>query len=333
MLSKLYNPNGPSLPFTYIDYINNQIDIHKFTIPDLKVVLRAYKLPVSGNKPSLIERLEHYFKDSKYAEIIQKYVRRHFVKRSFALRGEALLHRKICVNDTDFYTMEPLVEISAMSFFSYKDENGYIYGFDMISLLQWIKQKPLFINPYNREKISVDVKNRLFHLCKLIKIICSGYLDKETMAIIAPIRPSSIRFRPRLGRRLINVGDLSNAIMENIVIQSSHSEITTTYIPNTGDSANVQNTIFATSEIVNPYHEIIEKMRNIRSKSIHTRMIELFMEIDNLGNYTQSSWFSNLAFPGYILLYQKLYDIWNFQGIPYNIKRLRARIFDTYGSE
>ena len=37
------------------------------------------------------------------------------------------------------------------------------------------------------------------------------------------------------------------------------------------------------------------------------------MEIDNLGNYTQSHWFSNLTIQQFIRMYRALYEIWNFR--------------------
>jgi hypothetical protein len=38
------------------------------------------------------------------------------------------------------------------------------------------------------------------------------------------------------------------------------------------------------------------------------------MEIDQLGNYTQSSWFSNLSDRGLVHLFRYLYDIWTYRG-------------------
>ena len=44
-----------------------------------------------------------------------------------------------CVNDTDFYTLEPLESVERELFFSYKDESDIKYGFNIISLLLLIK--------------------------------------------------------------------------------------------------------------------------------------------------------------------------------------------------
>jgi hypothetical protein len=59
---------------------------------------------------------------------------------------------------------------------------------------------------------------------------------------------------------------------------------------------------------------LLEKMNEIQNKSIETRTQELFMEIDRLGNYTQSNWFSNLHIRELVHLYRYLYDIWTYRG-------------------
>jgi len=43
-------------------------------------------------------------------------------------------------------------------------------------------------------------------------------------------------------------------------------------------------------------------------------MNEIFMEIDQLGNYTQSQWFSSLDRREYIRLFRMLYEIWMYRG-------------------
>ena len=53
---------------------------------------------------------------------------------------------------------------------------------------------------------------------------------------------------------------------------------------------------------------------NIRNNTIDNRINELFMEIDLLGNYTNSEWFNSLELRDYIRLYRKLYEIWYYRG-------------------
>lgn len=64
------------------------------------------------------------------------------------------MKRSLCVNDTDFFTLEPLTEIDKHQFISFKDKDNFIYGFDICSLYKLLTDSngPV-TNPYNRNKI------------------------------------------------------------------------------------------------------------------------------------------------------------------------------------
>ncbi len=55
-------------------------------------------------------------------------------------------------------------------------------------------------------------------------------------------------------------------------------------------------------------------MVEIQSKTDDIRIQEVFMEMDQLGNYTHTGWFSNLDRREYIRLFRILFDIWTFRG-------------------
>jgi hypothetical protein len=59
---------------------------------------------------------------------------------------------------------------------------------------------------------------------------------------------------------------------------------------------------------------IYRNITAIRILPIQERINNLFMEIDQLGNYTQSEWFTELSHLNYARLYRSLYDIWNYRG-------------------
>jgi hypothetical protein len=64
-----------------------------------------------------------------------------------------------------------------------------------------------------------------------------------------------------------------------------------------------------------PHQQILlERMNDIQSKPTEHRIRELFMEIDQLGNYTQETWFSNLSERTLVHFYRYLYDIWRHRG-------------------
>ena len=74
---------------------------------------------------------------------IQSLLRMYFSKIFVNSRGPALNKRELCNNNTDFVTLEPLKEIPIEQFFSYKDDNNFIYGFNLISLMKIMKKQKI----------------------------------------------------------------------------------------------------------------------------------------------------------------------------------------------
>ena len=69
----------------------------------------------------------------------------------FKLKGPALFNRKICVNDTDFVTLEPINDIELENFYSITDKQDFTYCFNITSLIQSFKYHVKKTNPYNRD--------------------------------------------------------------------------------------------------------------------------------------------------------------------------------------
>lgn len=263
----------------YNDYRKNPHCLKSYKLPQLKALAKQYKLHVSGTKPLLYDRIENFFQRTLNVLKIQRVLRGHFVRFSNRLRGIGFRERKICVNDSDFYTLEPLLNIEYDDFYSYQDAKDFVYGFSIESLVMLQKQKGSIMNPYNREVFTKENLNQLRTLCRLNAII-GGYENKWPThipkTIPPPRRPQTILYN-----RILNH---ENHFIETRTLQQ----------PNT-----IQG-------------ELARKMAEIHAKPLDTRVRELFMEIDQLGNYTQSSWF-DMPLPGYMRLYRYLYDIWHFR--------------------
>jgi len=208
-----------------------------FTIPQLKEICKFYKLKVTGNKKVLTNKVYHYLFFSSYAVVIQRMWRKNLFKTYNKLRGPAKFNRSLCVNETDFFSMEPLKDISFAQFFSYTDIDGMIYGFDIISLYNLLDNEVLKnSNPYNRKPIPNKAK---------------------------------INFK-----RLINISKIMGENLHmNLVVE----------------------------EITDPV------------KLIEMQTLNIFREIDNLGNYTNPSWFNHLNQRQVVKFLQELRDIWVFR--------------------
>jgi hypothetical protein len=258
---------------SYIDFYKNNMDISKLKIVQLKAIAKKNKLPVSGTKPILINRVKQFFLESHASSLIQKIFRGYIVRHSFVLRGPGFKDNKKCVNDTDFITLDPLDEIEFHDFYSYQDSTGFIYGFSVSSLISLFRKKGKLINPYNREHMDSKIMNAILTLHKVKPIIFSYYKNADKPSDNSITRPTTIEYTP------------------NMMHTNTLNSIT-----------NTEN------------RELAERMREIQSKPIEIRIQELFMEIDQLGNYTQASWFSRLTTHDYFRYYRYLHDIWNYRG-------------------
>lgn len=266
------------IAINYKNYIDKSIILTSYKLPELKNAAKNIRLPVSGKKELLIARLEVFFNNTKNAITIQKLFRGWIVRFAFKLRGPALLKRNICLNDTDFVTMEPLVEIKHECFYSYTDKKNFTYGFNVVSLMQVIKARGKIENPYNREKFDGQIVESIKTLFNLSCLIYPEFREENDSLII----PSTTN---RRNVRTPNV--YTNVYSNDIIGRLSNQQVAT--------------------------NQLLDRLNTIRAKPINDRMNELFMEIDSLGNYTQSSWMSSLDVRQYIRLYRALYEIWNYR--------------------
>lgn len=145
-----------------------------YNVIQLKEICKHYKLKVSGVKKELIERITVYFKQNDSIKIIQRACRNYIYRKYVKLRGPARLTRSLCVNDNDFYTIESIKDIPFSQFFSYKDSDGKIYGFNIISLYSILfthKDDVSCSNPYNRNTFPKYVYKKIKKILKLSKVV------------------------------------------------------------------------------------------------------------------------------------------------------------------
>lgn len=206
---------------------------YNYTVPQMKSICRHYKLPRTGSKKVLEKILYNYLFYSHQAIKIQKYARGYLQRKLNKLRGPAFMNRKLCVNDCDFFTLEPVKNISHTQFYSFKDSDGFTYGFDILSLWQLFEKSSTIENPYNRNEIPPETKNILSKLIKLNK-------RKSTKI--------------------------------NVTLADSNLNL---------------------------------------EKELELRIVSLFQFINNLGHYTDHSWFISLSKSRLIHFYRELVDIWN----------------------
>jgi hypothetical protein len=79
------------------------------------------------------------------------------------------------------------------------------------------------------------------------------------------------------------------------------------------------------------HSEMLHFIRSIRAKSIDERTRALFIEIDQLGNYSNYQWFQNLERRNYLRYFRILKDIWCYRAqIPINVKIKICPLWDPF---
>ena len=286
------------------DFNKSYFNIKNFKLPTLKSACKKHNLKVTGNKNILFERLSDLFFKTNSCIKIQSLIRMHLSKIFTNYRGPALKNRELCNNNTDFVTLEPLNEIPFEQFFSYKDDSDFIYGFNLISLMQNMKKSKNFQNPYNRLLFNKKIKSNLIKLNNCSYILSNDYRKNGAFFVYnQKLKRTNVIRRPQI------------PIIQNI--------------------SNVDNyNPFFDRRFVNMTEEMesqLELMHEIRNLDVSQRIDRLFVEFDNLGNYTNDIWFRSLSHLQLVRLYRALNDIWLIRGqISYQLKRQICPFYDPF---
>jgi hypothetical protein len=101
---------------------------------------------------------------------IQNNFRIYNLHKNIKLRGLGCYNRDLCVNQTDFYSMDDIVDIPNNEFYSYTDSNKFTYGFHIDSIWELIrKKKNRIMNPYNRDIFNENMKDQVTFLHRIKK--------------------------------------------------------------------------------------------------------------------------------------------------------------------
>jgi hypothetical protein len=290
IVKHIQSKTKPATPeITYDNYMANRINLAKCKLPELKSAAKRCKLHISGKKELVIERIKTYYNNTKNAIKLQTTFRRWLAIQMMRLRGPALKSRSECVNGTDFSTLEPIDEIPVSKFYSYADANNKVmYGFDITSLIELMRQNTTFQNPYNRELFNSKIRNDILTLYRTSFILVPNFKSENQ-----PYRAAFPDNQSRIQRD-------RNA---RIAMRAYHPRI---------------NPIMS-ENLFNQYDNITQR----RTQPISTRIAQLFIAIDRLGNYTNGDWFASLDLRSYIRLYRYLYDIWYVRsGLSYETRSL-----------
>ena len=176
----------------------NNIIMYNYNLKQLREICGFYKQRKTGNKDDLNDNLYAYLFLSSKVIKIQANIRKCLVKEYINIHGPSYLinKRKACVNDTDFYSLEDIKDLPYYKFYSYKDDDGIVYGFDISSLYEYIKNQKKNTNPYNRKKfpskIISDIK-KIIRYSRMLDKPLELYIKKDDD--LAPEKTFELRVR------------------------------------------------------------------------------------------------------------------------------------------
>lgn len=198
-------------------------DLTKNRIVDLKNIAKQLGLRVSGTKPELIQRIIHFKKESDGAATIQRHVRGWFARSWMLLKGGA--KRGTCVNDTDFYTMDPLDEIPFAEYIEYADSTGVRYGFNVRSLYYLLSKMKKFDNPYTREDMKPTLGERFIRLIRLTNVVFPENTIIAPEDKVVEVITNQELERRRLNGLFINIDAMGHYTSADWLIQLSNPEL------------------------------------------------------------------------------------------------------------
>lgn len=290
----------------------------------LRWMMKQDGIALHTNKTKLQEAIYKYKKRLDSVIFVQKIIR-GFLANIFWKRYKKGFSVSNCVNDTDFYTLEPLNEIDNSLLYFFKS-GEHIYGFNVNSLLIYYgKSKTIndnkLLNPYNRDIIERKNVQQMLFLTHLF--FPDTFLEfqgkpyyKNFMADLYPkfkslqLPNNTVRVIRPLTTPVVPTGELIPAppIVSNEVMPINIPDAFSNTITTVSRETIVYNQPIITGDI---QKGIAEHLAEIEKLPLNRRIHELFIDFDLLGNYTDARWFLNQNLRGYKVYFIKLNELWN----------------------
>ena len=164
--SKDKNKDNKGNMISFHDYVNCRTKKFYY-VKDLKFTLKKLGIETKNKKkPQLLESIDKYYNsmkvfnqqiNQKYGDKVDTITKIQSLWRGKQLRdiintiGYAGIDKQMCHNHEDFFTFESIFEIPEEFLFSYKDQDNFIYYFDIRSFKKLTQNDNK--NPYNRNDL------------------------------------------------------------------------------------------------------------------------------------------------------------------------------------
>jgi hypothetical protein len=199
-----------------LEKIDGEIEsIPKFNEYDLllKYNYNIKQLKITGNKQQLVSRIYSYLYLSHLAIRVQKMFRGCLHRKYNNIHGPGFKNRSLCTNNFDFLSMDELTTIPNEQFFSFKDDDGFIYGFDILSLYNLIyKCNGAVKNPFNQQPLTSKVIENFRTLLRVSRVLKINILTELSDITKEVSDKKSVELRAlTLFQNIDALGNYSNA--------------------------------------------------------------------------------------------------------------------------
>ena len=338
--TKCEKPSPNQISFHNYNILNeeNEKSSTDYKVAELKemcaIIQRDFdykKIKLSGTKGELRQSVYNFYHHTLYCIKIQLKFNSFLRRKLNKLRGPALSNREICINETDFYSLDPIRDIPNQQFFSYeevkidndndkcsnddeksKSKKSCYYGFDIASIYNLIlsdngveteyalSRRLIFNesnNPYNRNKIMPNVVRDILKIIKLDRILSRK-------------------------RVLKNKKMTKNQMMNNGVNNNNYEYDNNNYMEEDNNNA-VMGSGGGGMNIALPQDVLTPHQR------FRQHVLRLFQTINALGHYSDPEWFVALTYEQHITFLRELIDIWNYRAEL--SPQARRTIYPPYG--
>jgi hypothetical protein len=320
--SKLEKPKPNEISFHNYNILNEENEKNAdYKVTELKemcaIIQRDFdykKIKMSGTKSELRQSVYNFYHHTFHCIKIQLKFNRFLRRKLNKLRGPALSNREICVNETDFYSLDPIREIPNQQFFSYEEvaneegnsKKSCYYGFDIASIYNLIlsdngveneyglSRRLIFNesnNPYNRNKFPHNVIRDILKIIKLDRILS---------------RRRVLKNKKMTKNQMMNVNNNYEYDNNNYMEEDNNNAIM-------GGGMNIA----LPQEVLTP-HQMFRQ-----------HVLRLFQTINALGHYSDPEWFIALTYDQHITFLRELIDIWNYRAEL--SPQVRRTIYPPYG--
>ena len=331
--SKLEKPSPNEISFHNYNILNKENGAADYKVAEIKemcaIIQRDFdykKIKVTGTKGELRQSVYIFYHHTFHCIKIQLKFNSFLRRKLNKLRGPALSNREICVNETDFYSLDPIREIPNQQFFSYeevkvdndndkcsnddeksKSKKSCYYGFDIASIYNLIlsdngveneyglSRRNIWNesnNPYNRNKIPHNVIRDILKIIKLDRILSRKRVLKNN----------------------------KNKKMNNSVNNNNYEYDNNNYVAENDNN----NAVMGSGMNIALPQDVLTPHQRFRQ-----HVLRLFQTINALGHYSDPEWFIALTYEQHITFLRELIDIWNYRAELSH--QARRTIYPPYG--